>query len=233
MQRYPSVILNDLHTYFPDLLYRPNRFANVGDVLNYIIGVANQNPYEVARAQHQAEYEAGHQDPPNVPAAPAIVPPPVNPPIRLGASLLSAATSAAREPSLYEIIHGAGLPGHVDMFSSVRPARSNPSSFGRSDQGIVQMINQLLNVPPANPHQNFMDPVVVRPTTQQITNGSEVTQVVQPYEQNCAICQDPIEEGQYARILYHCMHPFHRDCIDTWFQSHVTCPTCRHDIREP
>jgi endogenous inhibitor of DNA gyrase (YacG/DUF329 family) len=90
-----------------------------------------------------------------------------------------------------------------------------------------------MDVPPANPLQNFMDPVVVRPTAQQIMNGSEVTQVTQNYEQNCAICQDPIEEGQYARILYHCMHPFHRDCIDTWFQSHVTCPTCRHDVRDP
>jgi hypothetical protein len=215
MQRYPSVILNDLHTYFPDLLYRPNRFANVGDVLNYIIGVANQNPYEAGRAEHQAQ----HQDPPHVPAAPA--PPVIQPPIRLG----------ARDPSFYEIIHGAGLPGHMDMFSSARPRTQ--SVFGRSDQGIIQLINQLMDVPPDNPPQNFMDPVVVRPSAQQIMNGSEVTIVTQTYEQNCAICQDSIDEGQYARILDHCMHPFHRDCIDTWFQSHVTCPTCRHDIREP
>jgi hypothetical protein len=119
----------------------------------------------------------------------------------------------------------------VDLFGSARPRTQ--SVFGRSDQGIVQLINQLMDVPPANPLQNFMDPVIVRPTSQQIMNGSEVTQVVQAYEQNCSICQDQIEEGQYARILYHCMHPFHRDCIDTWFQSHVTCPTCRHDVREP
>ena len=88
-------------------------------------------------------------------------------------------------------------------------------------------------VPPDNPPRNCMYPVVVRPSAQQIMNGSEVTIVTQTYEQNCAICQDSIDEGQYARILDHCMHPFHRDCIDTWFQSHVTCPTCRHDIREP
>ena len=213
MQRYPSVILNDLHTYFPDLLYRPNRFANVGDVLNYIIGVANQNPYEAGLAQHQAE----HQDPPHVPAVPAVPVAPVHPPIRV----------EERDPSFYEIIYGAG---HHDMIGSARPRTQ--SIFGRSDHGIVQLINQLMDVPP-NPVQNFMDPVVVRPTAQQIMNGTEVTQVVQPYEQNCAICQDPIEEGQYARIIYHCLHPFHRDCIDTWFQSHVTCPTCRHDVREP
>lgn len=230
MQRYPSVILNDLHTYFPDLLYRPNRFANVGDVLNYIIGVARQNPYDAAQAEHAAQNQA----PPAAHVAHAV---PdmhsMNRPVRVGTSLLSAASAATavREPSLYEIIHGAALPGHVDLFNSL-PARPRQPAISRSDQGIIQLINQLMDVPP-NPVQNFMDPVVVRPTAQQIMNGSEVTQVAQVYEQNCAICQDPIEQGQYARILYHCMHPFHRDCIDTWFQSHVTCPTCRHDIREP
>jgi E3 ubiquitin-protein ligase ATL6/9/15/31/42/55 len=33
------------------------------------------------------------------------------------------------------------------------------------------------------------------------------------------------------RILNYCTHSFHNTCIDTWFATHVTCPTCRHDIR--
>ena len=230
MQRYSISLLNDLHNHFPDLLYRPNRFANVGDVLNYVIGVANQNPYEAARA----EYERTHADPPQ--AAPAVPAAPDmhtmhRPSIRTASASASSA-AARRGPSFYEIIHGAGLPDHVDIFDTLLPAPPRQSMTGRSDQAIIQMINQLMEVPP-NPVQNFMDPVVVRPTAQQIMHGSEVTIVTQTYEQNCSICQDSIDEGQYARILDHCMHPFHRDCIDTWFQSHVTCPTCRHDIREP
>jgi hypothetical protein len=48
----------------------------------------------------------------------------------------------------------------------------------------------------------------------------------------CTICQDDIDINQEIRILDHCSHSFHRDCIDTWFQGNVHCPTCRHDVRE-
>lgn len=50
---------------------------------------------------------------------------------------------------------------------------------------------------------------------------------------DCAICQDRITTGQQTRKLNHCNHTFHRSCIDPWLSTHVTCPTCRHDIRVP
>jgi hypothetical protein len=42
---YPIQILNDIHNYFPDILYNPGRFRNVQDLLGYIISVANMSPY--------------------------------------------------------------------------------------------------------------------------------------------------------------------------------------------
>lgn len=81
--------------------------------------------------------------------------------------------------------------------------------------------------------QSFLDqPVVVRPTPEQINNHTILTRSFQTQDDNCAICQDPIEMDQMMRIISHCTHRFHQTCIDTWFESHVTCPTCRHDIRE-
>lgn len=87
-------------------------------------------------------------------------------------------------------------------------------------------IFDLLNAP------GFMNPVPVRPTEQQINAGSELLAVDSGADGAiCSICQDSLR-GQLRR-LRHCNHTFHRACIDTWFTSHVQCPECRHDIREP
>jgi len=83
-----------------------------------------------------------------------------------------------------------------------------------------------------NPLQAFLQPVVVRPSAEQIEQGTILTRSLHRQDDDCAICQDPIEQDQMMRSVRHCTHRFHQTCIDTWLNSHVTCPTCRHDIRE-
>ena len=46
----------------------------------------------------------------------------------------------------------------------------------------------------------------------------------------CSICLVPYEEGVSEIRTLPCGHVFDRECIDAWFQDHVTCPTCRQDI---
>jgi hypothetical protein len=79
---------------------------------------------------------------------------------------------------------------------------------------------------------DFMEPVVVRPTTEQIEAGTSM-EIVDAQDEMCAICQDSMPAGSQARCLNACDHRFHPGCIDTWFQRDVRCPTCRHDIRVP
>ena len=43
---YSISLLNDLHNHFPDILYNPNRFRNVQDLLEYIRQVAQMNPFD-------------------------------------------------------------------------------------------------------------------------------------------------------------------------------------------
>ncbi|KAK7404614.1 hypothetical protein VNO78_05569 [Psophocarpus tetragonolobus] len=43
----------------------------------------------------------------------------------------------------------------------------------------------------------------------------------------CAICLGEFEEGEWLKHLPHCTHSFHVSCIDTWFESHSSCPLCR------
>lgn len=44
---------------------------------------------------------------------------------------------------------------------------------------------------------------------------------------DCAVC---FEEGEWLKHLPHCSHVFHVSCIDTWFQTHSSCPLCRSYI---
>ena len=48
----------------------------------------------------------------------------------------------------------------------------------------------------------------------------------------CVICQEPFEDGCIMRKIKKCNHSFHMNCLDTWLERKITCPTCRCDIRE-
>jgi len=73
---------------------------------------------------------------------------------------------------------------------------------------------------------NFFDPVPVVPTPAQIRAATDIH--VGVHDQNCAICQEPVECA--TRIRY-CGHCFHSGCIGEWFSMNPRCPVCRHDIR--
>ncbi|XP_071732273.1 RING-H2 finger protein ATL8-like [Rutidosis leptorrhynchoides] len=44
---------------------------------------------------------------------------------------------------------------------------------------------------------------------------------------DCAICLTEFVTGDEIRVLPQCGHGFHVTCIDTWFGSHSSCPSCR------
>jgi hypothetical protein len=77
-----------------------------------------------------------------------------------------------------------------------------------------------------------MEPVIVRPTRQQINSGSSIVEVTNNTD-NCAICQESLnQDNRQVRRLNACHHMFHDNCISAWLNGSVRCPTCRHDIRE-
>ena len=81
----------------------------------------------------------------------------------------------------------------------------------------------VLNLP-----SNFLDPVSVAPTQNQIQTATE-TLTTPPADSQCAICQDNITTD--ATRIRSCGHTYHRNCITNWFTMSVRCPVCRHDIR--
>ena len=80
---------------------------------------------------------------------------------------------------------------------------------------------------------NFVfEDVIVAPTPQQISAGSEIIEhSAVPEDINCAICQERGEPCTW-RLLY-CHHYFHTNCISRWYEMSVECPVCRADIRTP
>ncbi|KAL5566127.1 hypothetical protein UlMin_029291 [Ulmus minor] len=49
----------------------------------------------------------------------------------------------------------------------------------------------------------------------------------------CAVCLNEFEDDETLRLIPKCDHVFHPECIDTWLESHTTCPVCRANLAEP
>ncbi|XP_051134145.1 RING-H2 finger protein ATL16-like [Andrographis paniculata] len=46
----------------------------------------------------------------------------------------------------------------------------------------------------------------------------------------CAVCLGQFEDEDWIKHLPACSHVFHVSCIDTWFQTHASCPLCRSHV---
>ncbi|XP_021723692.1 RING-H2 finger protein ATL43-like, partial [Chenopodium quinoa] len=46
----------------------------------------------------------------------------------------------------------------------------------------------------------------------------------------CAVCLNRFEPEEILRLLPKCKHAFHVECVDTWLDSHSTCPLCRFRV---
>ncbi|XP_053562039.1 leukemia NUP98 fusion partner 1 [Bombina bombina] len=47
-------------------------------------------------------------------------------------------------------------------------------------------------------------------------------------EDPCVICHDDLHIGSVWEL--HCMHRFHKECIEKWLYKKQTCPTCRVQV---
>ena len=241
---YQVQLLNDLHNYFPDVLYNSGRFRNVQDLLEYIRQVADTSPYSRgltsynnrqtlnARVNSVNAINAGRAPPtyrsvglaPTAPTAPTTSPhsiPTTNTP---RTQPVMAAVFEEHIPTTTRIRVPLNTTNNTNttmlmntilggMFSDLFAGGG-----GGGGDGLQGFLNQR---------------VPVYPSVQEIERATTLFRAGSNRQGDiCTICQDDIDINQEIRILDHCSHSFHRDCIDTWFQGNVHCPTCRHDVRE-
>ncbi len=228
---YGVGLLDDLHNYFPAILYDSGRFRSVGELLHYVTTCARdrfdlfsfgQRGY--LNAALESAPRSNSMNPPLVPQPSNAPQPPAHAPVD---------TQIPEEEPRTRVRRGGGL---------LEPRISTHIEITQEDLGLDNQALSLLNLMnmlsgiPALPRvqrnlpNSFLEPVIVRPTTEQIEAGSE--RAFPEEETVCAVCQDAIPVNQMARRLRACNHTFHISCIDQWFARDVRCPTCRHDIRE-
>ena len=225
---YSVQLLNDLHTYFPELLYNFRRFQNVQDVLGYVRAVSEISPYERGLQQYRMRQRARQGVMPvnrftNI----------SNPIIPGTSTVLPSTSSDTFIQSTTATSNLSSIPTRIRLNTD----RTNVmDSFlgglsiilGSANGGIMTMNEQAVE----EQLQSFLSQSVpVYPTAREIENASTTFITTEQQDDNCAICQDVIESNQSVRCLTYCNHHFHQICIDTWLQRNVHCPSCRHDIR--
>ena len=220
---YDIRLLDDLHNYFPAVLYEPDRFVSVGQLLSYVRTQA-RNHFDIFSRESRnhmntvSPLSVAPRRPPSV--APVVPITPITP--RVAPRV--APRAVPRSP--YDLPHFVHVPEvHLTYGNH---AQDLIQELINPQNNIENLLHQALHAVFPQPN---LEPVVVAPSAEQIA-AATVIQTVTAENEMCPICQDSVAVGANVRHLTVCGHRFHTGCIDTWFQQNVRCPVCRHDIRD-
>jgi hypothetical protein len=208
---YDVGLLDDLHNYFPGLLYEPDRFRTVSDVLSYVRQNASRrfNLFDYGLRQYQQQNTRVPQNTftRQVPVVPRWTPPATQQQYEF--DLTSEVDVAILAPLLRSLDRLAGV---------VPPVPHQP----------------ILRATGQNRFTGLFQDVIIHASQDLIDNGSTLRTLLMDLEESCSICQDRMRQGENIRRLNACQHEFHGACVDNWYlQRSVLCPVCRHDIRDP
>ena len=246
---YGVGLLDDLHTYFPELLYNRGRFQTVPQVLDYIYTQIETrvNPY-ARGAQLYRESQQQQQNPVlATPSRPITVTAPSAPARRIqpqrhwsdgGAEGPFGANGYGVYvppppivPLAEQVINPIEniITETYDISSLFHiPTAQRQSTNATTNSLMSILLNAVTSMP-----RTDLEPVVVRPEPQTIDRATTLRSAREEDEQEvCSVCQDEYTEGQAIRSITHCSHMFHKSCIDQWFERNVHCPVCRYDIRQ-
>jgi len=231
---YGVKLLDDLHNYFPALLYDTARFQSVHDVLGYITQ-STRNRFDLFSFGQRNYIQTSLPPQPVVNPSPRMMQ-------RTDLSGNDVPFHQPRPANTYADVargFGAGASGSgsvgYPISASVELYTEDFDMTSMRFMNLVNLLNGLdinrpLGLAPRTVGGAPMEDVVVNVTSEQIEAAS--TRAFPETDTNCSICQDAIVPTEMGRKLNHCGHSFHIRCIDTWFSRNVNCPICRHDIRE-
>ena len=217
-------LLDDLHNYFPDVLYNHQRFTSVQDLLGYI---QTQTRSRFNLLDYGRRMSGGY--PPAASPIPITAPVPVTAPVRIPDTGGTPDISGNRISTPIRVQARPAAPQaprrHTFFYDY-------PMTYADDVNGMnlmTSLLNNLIQTPV--PFTNNFADVVVYPTNQQIDAATTVETLSATLETACPICQDDMVAGSRVRRITRCNHPFHLDCIGQWFEQSCVCPICRTDIR--
>lgn len=216
-RHYGVGLLDDLHNYFPALLYEQTAFITVSDVLRYISQETSNrfNLFTTANNNYSNTMNPRSNQQP----------------------IQFSGTPLRRPQQPRNVQPSTPRRRHRQNTNSVEPQQYLYSYLDMNTAGNEPILNIANSVLQAflNTHPTELQSVVVRPTAQQIQDNTtiavgNIASNTDPIQ--CSICLQELGATQEGRKINHCGHWFHSQCIDTWFQTNVRCPVCRHDVRE-
>jgi hypothetical protein len=204
---YGVGVLDDVHNYFPSLLYDQGRFQTVSQVLSYVRSQMNTrfNLFAYGASLHRAN-------------SPAPAPVPVAEPV------ITRPSARTRDANSLNIL--LGLLGLGTDIRLVPDLGLGPQGL-RTPADIWASFNTPVVVAPSAEIISANTEIIDASNVVVDTSGTSLTQNI------CTVCQDAMRSPEICRRLRPCQHSFHKACIDEWFRRSVFCPSCRHDIRNP
>lgn len=234
---YGVSLLDDIHNYFPALLYDHGRFQTLQTVFSYVRHQMNTrfNLYSYGASLAGTRVPSSSFSPAHAHAREPVVEEDIFSSIANISLLLNLLqppqSGRSGLPGLSGLSGLSGLPG-LSGRSGVPGIPGIPGMPARSDFMPASSVIRTRAAPDAGVWAAFRDPVIVAPSQEvlaantQIILGSDLSS-----NTVCSVCQDSIIPSEACRRIIACQHTYHRVCIDQWFTRSVFCPSCRHDIR--
>ena len=224
---YGVGLLDDVHNYFPSLLYDQGRFQTLPQVFSYVRNQMNTrfNLFSYGASLHRGSTQA------------QVFPPRDNRDNRENDirenEFRERSRLSTRERDTMNILLSSliGLGNDIRLFPT--------ADIGLGPRTPLGPLGPLGSLGPRSPTPDiwasFNAPVVVAPSAEIIAAHTEIIDAsTVPLTQNtCSVCQDVMLPTDICRRLRPCHHIYHKSCIDQWFLRSVYCPSCRHDIRNP
>ena len=208
-------LLDDLHNYFPDVLYNHRRFTSVQDLLQYIqdetrsrFNLLDYGRRQVATMNNNNTIATSNITVPHV----------------------STSNIAVSTSNIAATIDPSGMTTPIRVRAAPPPLRHYTYMYETAEElRGTNFISNLFNLI-QNPTNTYAD-VIVFPTNQQIEAATTVDTLTSTLEDACPICQEEMPAATRVRRITSCNHSFHIDCIGHWFEQSCFCPICRTDIR--
>lgn len=104
----------------------------------------------------------------------------------------------------------------------------NPNSL------LYQLVNEVMLNNDNLENLDNLEPVLVRPTQEQINNATRIVRygdVEEPQNHRCTISLMAFDEDTQVTMITGCGHMFDTSELNRWFELNTRCPLCRYDIR--